>query len=325
MSGIVTELAKSKNKAEELQNKLNEKSKECERIRSEYQMQKERNRQLTEEKKHKNNSEKVTNPDKNKVNASNTKTSVRKPQKEPKLKHDECLLIGDDTISNSDRLLPEGVKLITSAKADIKNTQDELNLLYIEGHSYGRVILHTGTLDCQEHDNTDLMTADYKLLIKAGKQLSRGNVAVSSICPRNDEHDTTVQDLNVRLQLLAESEKCQYIKHDLNFRYVNGNPDTTVFSGRSNKLNVTGVKRLLYNYDIPIIEKNKNIEVDVSQEKANQNRKETQHRMKQVHVSNNRRQSQYDSDNYQKGRNERRHDYRRNHSYRPHTSEHRLK
>ena len=102
-----------------------------------------------------------------------------------------------------------------------------------------------------------MMLADYKLLIKGSKQLCKGNVAISSVCPRMNKHDITVQDFNIKLQNLAEKEKCQYIQNDLNFRYANRQPDMQVFSDKIFRLNNSGVRRFLKNCDIPLVENSK--------------------------------------------------------------------
>ena len=165
----------------------------------------------------------------------------------------ECLLIGDDSLSSAAQFLCEEVTITHIEGATINDLHSVLSKQYSEGKRYGHVILQCGATDCEslQKINTDSVASNYKLLVKAAKQISNGKVTVSSVLPRSDSADMNVKALNQKIFKITESEKCRFIDNDLNFRYVNGLPDLGVLSGQVP--NLDGTKRLLSNMELPVL------------------------------------------------------------------------
>lgn len=165
----------------------------------------------------------------------------------------ECLLIGDGTLSLAPNFLPQDIVIEYIEGASLNDIKNALHQRYTNGERYGVIILQAGATDCEtENFNLDTLAAEYKILIKESKQITNGNVTVSSVCPRSDKFDNNVIELNKKIEKLSELEKCNLVNNDMNFRYVNGFPDLSVLQGQV--LNVNGTKRLLENMSLPLIE-----------------------------------------------------------------------
>ena len=226
----------------ELLRKLSDKVAECTSLKSELENTQELNRTLLKEMESLKCKLGEPHPGKNKSPVSHSVPTS------------ECLLIGDDTLTSAAKFLCNEITFEHIEGATINDIHEALKKHYNDGQRYGRVIIQCGATNCESYQKVDAnaLASDYKLVVKEAKQLSNGNVTLSSVLPRSDNADMNVKALNAKIFKISEGEKCAYIDNDLNFRYVNGLPDLSVLDGQIP--NLDGTKRLLSNMDLPLLD-----------------------------------------------------------------------
>ena len=124
----------------------------------------------------------------------------------------------------------------------------------------GIIVIHVGTNDVAKgsptlvHDMEHLIT---NIQIKA----SRAEIHLSSICPRRDNYDQEVIQINRDLKSLSEKLDCSFINHGNGFRYMDGSVDATVFHDKVH-LNTKGTGKLVRRIQSEVFQLDKSLYSD---------------------------------------------------------------
>ena len=124
-------------------------------------------------------------------------------------------------------------------------------LATMKENTYSTVTVLVGANNCSTTENSDIedILASYDKLLTEANRVAALTVRISSLCPRtrNVVEDRKIKDVNVRLKQKAVQKGYKFIDNDTNFRFQDGNADSSVLQSDGVHLNSKGVERLISN------------------------------------------------------------------------------
>ncbi len=144
--------------------------------------------------------------------------------KEPTYKGD-CLVIGSSIVGVLKNITGNNVDVKCYPGANIKRITAEVDKIIAQHYQYGQVIIHVGSIDCEESESIESIVSSYHKLMQTATSICKDKLIVSSILPRTDKKvpqakiDAINHDLHV---LTIPIENCEFVNHDKNFRCLNG-------------------------------------------------------------------------------------------------------
>ena len=124
-------------------------------------------------------------------------------------------------------------------------------LATMKENTYSTVTVLVGANNCSTTENSDIedILASYDKLLTEANRVAALTVRISSLCPRTRDvvEDRKIKDVNVRLKQKAVQKGYKFIDNDTNFRFQDGNADSSVLQSDGVHLNSKGVERLISN------------------------------------------------------------------------------
>lgn len=189
-----------------------------------------------------------------KENQNTTDTSVMTKCSEKEL------VLGDSMLKFIDEAKLEDTKLVVIPGASIEKMTEELNKPQYHGVNLDRVTIMAGTTELQElaeeEDegvNNELLQK-YKQLISSAKAIAK-NVAVSSICPRQDNCSQKVAPFNAGLEGLCQDNECVFVDHTKTFTLADNTiNDGYLVGGVGPYLTKAGLNKVAKNFKLKLKE-----------------------------------------------------------------------